>query len=169
MSITLREINIPVASPTYRDVINNGHSITPQQHILLYSDKEWEVFTEECTHSMKQEYHSVRRAGGAGDQGIDIAGFRTDNGFSGGWDNYQCKHYNKPLAVADIYLELGKLCYYTFIGEYTLPDNYYFVAPHGVSTSLSKHLRSANDELRQLLIKNWKQYCEKKNNINKTN
>ena len=25
------------------------------------------------------------------------------------WDNYQCKHYAKPLSIADVVAELGKL------------------------------------------------------------
>lgn len=162
MAIELKEIYIPTASPTYNDVVKFGPNITPQNHIQLYDDKEWEVFIEECTHSLKKEYHAVSRAGGAGDQGIDIAAFRTDKGFSGSWDNYQCKHYNKALSATDIYLELGKLCYYTFTGEYTVPDNYYFIAPLGIGTSLSKLLRGKHKELKTMLIENWDKYCESK-------
>ena len=162
MAIDLREINIPTALPTYNDIVKNGPSIIPQKHIQLYDDKEWEVFTQECTHSMKHEYYSVSRAGGAGDQGIDIAAFRTDKGFNGSWDNYQCKHYKKALSTTEIYLELGKLCYYTFNREYTVPDNYYFIAPHGVGTAISKYLRGKHEELKKLFIQNWNKYCESK-------
>lgn len=162
MAIELKDINIPVSSPTYNDVVNNGPNIHPQKHIQLYDDKEWELFTEECTHSLKQEYTYVRRAGGAGDQGIDIAAFRTDKGFSGKWDNYQCKHYDHALYPIDAFLELGKLCHYTFIGEYTVPENYYFIAPRGVGTSLSKLVRRNPTELKKLLISGWAKNCESK-------
>ena len=162
MVIELKDIAIPSGQATYSDIVNNGPKITPQKHIQLYDDKEWEVFAEECAHGMKTEYHHVSRAGGAGDQGIDVAAFRTDKGFAGSWDNYQCKHYAAPLSATDIYLELGKLCYYTFMGEYTVPENYYFVAPQGIGTALAKHLRGDHEGLKKLLIRNWEKYCEKK-------
>lgn len=162
MKPELKEIIIPVAPPTYIDVINNGPQIMPQQRVQLYDDKEWERFVEECTHSFKQGYKDIRRAGGAGDQGVDIAAFRTDQGFSGNWDNYQCKHYDHALYPSDAYLELAKLCYYTFIKAYSIPENYYFVAPQGVGTSLSKLIRNNRDELRHLLIAEWEDKCESK-------
>lgn len=161
MVIELKDIDIPAVPPTYSDVVKNGQNILPQRIIQLYDDKEWEQYTEECTHSLKKEYHSVSRASGAGDQGIDIAAFKTDKGFAGGWDNYQCKHYKNALYPTDVWLELGKLCYYTFIKEYSVPENYYFVAPLGIGTALSKLLRGGKpDELRKQLIKAWKKQCE---------
>jgi hypothetical protein len=162
MIIELKEITISATSPTYNDLVSNGPQIMPQKRIQLYDDKEWEHFIEECTYSLKQEYKDVRRAGGAGDQGIDIAAFKTDKGFNGAWDNYQCKHYDHALYPGDAYLELGKLCYYTFIKAYGIPQNYYFVAPQGVGTSLSKLIRDNPAELRRLLISEWESKCESK-------
>lgn len=162
MAIELQDIILKTPSPTYNDVVNNGPNILPQRVIQLYDDTEWEEFTEECTHSLKNKYKLVRRAGGAGDQGIDIAAFQTDMGFEGEWDNYQCKHYGHALRPTDAYLELGKLCYYTFKKEYSVPQNYFFVAPKGVGTSLSKLIRNNSDELKRLLISEWPKYCEKK-------
>lgn len=158
--IELKNINLS-ATPAYSDVINNGPNITPQKRIQIYDNNEWEIFTEEYAHGMKQEYHSVSRAGGAGDQGIDVAAFKTDKGFQGGWDNYQCKHYSKALSPTNIWVELGKLCYYTFIKEYTVPENYFFVAPCGIGTAMAKLLRKNNpEELKKQLIKAWKKNCE---------
>ena len=57
------------------------------------------------------------------------------------WDNYQCKHYKDPLAPGDVWLELGKLIYYTQRGEYTFPRKYFFVAPQGAGNKLSRLLR----------------------------
>lgn len=162
MSIELKDINISASAPTYNDVVNNGPAIMPQKRIELYDDKEWERFTEECAHSLKQQYKNVRRAGGAGDQGIDIAAFKTNDGFAGAWDNYQCKHYNHSLRPTDVYLELGKLCYYTFTKAFTVPESYYFVAPRGVGTSLGKLVRGNHTELKRLLISEWAKYCEDK-------
>lgn len=152
MPIELKDISMPIPHPTYSDIVNNGPTLTPQKRIQLYDNKEWEIFVEEYAYGLKKEYHTVRRAGGAGDQGIDVAAFRTDTGIAGSWDNYQCKHYNAPLSPTDIYLELGKLCYYTFIGEYTVPENYYFIAPQGVGTTLAKLLRGNHEELKKSLL-----------------
>ncbi len=161
ISTDFREIKLPARTPTYSDIVNHGPVITPQGHIKLYSDKQWEEFTEECAEALKPQYIKVRRFSGSGDQGIDIAGYKTDQP-NAPWDNYQCKHYASVLSVTDILLELGKLCHYTFIGAYTIPENYYFVTPQGISTSLSKILRNNHATLKRELINNWKKYCEKK-------
>lgn len=160
--IELKKIIISASPPTYSDVVNGGQIIMPQKRVQLYDDKEWELFIEECTHSLKQEYKGVLRAGGAGDQGIDIAAFRTDKGFTGRWDNYQCKHYDHALYPKDAFLELGKLCHYTYTNAYTAPENYYFAAPLGIGTTLGKLVRGNHTELKRLLISGWKKYCESK-------
>src|SRR5262249_30848810 len=77
----------------------------------------------------------------------------------GPWDNYQCKHYDHPLTPTDIWLELGKLCYYTFQNEFTIPRRYHFVAPHGVGTTLSK-LIDKPETLRRRLLEAWADKCE---------
>jgi hypothetical protein len=159
--IELHKITISEGIPTYNDFVNHGQNILPQKRIKLYDDTEWERFIEECTHSLKQNYITVLRAGGAGDQGIDIAAFKTDKGFAGKWDNYQCKHYDHSLSPSDVYLELGKLSHYTFIKAYSIPENYYFVAPQGVGTKLGKLIRGNHVELKQLVISEWGKYCEK--------
>jgi len=69
--VELKEITTKTSSPTYNDVVNNGPNILPQKIIQLYDGAEWEEFTEECTCGLSK-YKLVRRAGGAGDQGIDI-------------------------------------------------------------------------------------------------
>ena len=75
------------------------------------------------------------------------------------WDNYQCKHYKNALKPTDIWIELGKLVYYTYRKEYTYPRKYYFVAPQGAGTTLSNLLKKPI-ELKQELIKNWDKYCK---------
>lgn len=74
------------------------------------------------------------------------------------WDNYQCKHYEHPLTPNDIWVELGKLCYYTYAGEYTVPNSYSFVAPRGAGNKLSKLLRQP-DKIREGLLEHWEQHC----------
>lgn len=161
MSVELKEIVSPSSAPTYSDVVNNGPKLLPQKIIQTYESGEWEIFTEECAYTLKTEYIDVKRFGGSGDQGIDIAAFKTAEGFNGAWDSYQCKHYDRTLQPADALKELGKLCYYTFKKEYTIPDSYFFVAPRGVGTTLAKLLRGKQASLNQMLIDKWSKYCEK--------
>ncbi|MBK9187705.1 MAG: hypothetical protein IPM33_02000 [Phycisphaerales bacterium] len=74
------------------------------------------------------------------------------------WDNYQCKHYAQPLMPSDIWLELGKLAYYTHRGDFTVPRTYRFVAPQGAGSSLSKLFAKPAD-LKAQLITNWDTHC----------
>lgn len=124
------------------------------------SPEEWEVFVEEWACSLENVYSKVRRLGGSGDFGVDIVGFCTDEGFEGQWDNYQCKRYQKALTPSDILVELGKVIYYSFIGEYTPPRRCYFVAPLGIGTMLERLLNKPT-ELRNKLIDNWDTHCKK--------
>lgn len=138
-----------------------GHHIPPIERIRLFSDSQWEDFVLEWADSLRKRYQCVERCGGAGDIGRDvIATAQVVNGVAI-WDNYQCKHYNHPLRPSDIWIELGKLVYYTYIKEYTLPRKYYFIAPQGVGTELSNLLRYPA-RLYESLLKNWGKYCTNK-------
>ncbi|MEP7165203.1 MAG: ABC-three component system protein [Ferruginibacter sp.] len=161
MALKLEDIIIQPSNSVYNDTVRNGPTILPQKIIASYENKEWELFIEECTQNLKTLYQDVKRTGGAGDMGIDIAGFKTAKDFKGNWDNYQCKHYDHALYPSDIVLELGKLCYYTYIKEYSVPDNYFIVAPHGIGTSLSKLLRGKYEDLKKLVIQDWAKKIEK--------
>ena len=89
----------------------------------------------------------------------------TIKGGDGAWDNYQCKRYKNPLMPCNIWIELGKLAYYTLRGDYTYPRKYYFIAPQGAGTTLSNLLRRP-EKLRAELLKQWDGYC--RNNITDT-
>ena len=95
--------------------------------IELLEPGQWEEFTEEWAHSLKQ-YTDVERWSGPGDMGRDIIGFSSDQKFAGPWDNYQCKRYAGKLMPAQMWVEIGKMVYYTFRQEFTVPKNYYFAA-----------------------------------------
>lgn len=97
--------------------------------------------------------------------GIDVAGYLSDAGLNGEWDNYQCKHYDKPLSPAMMWLEFGKVIYYSFKTEYLPPRKYYFVAPRGVGTTLA-NLMNKPEELKNRLHEQWDSKC--KNEITKT-
>ena len=132
-----------------------GPPISPLARISTYNDQEWEQFVREWAVSLTGEYRHVRRASGAGDQGRDVLGYEEEINVGGPWDNYQCKRYAAPLAPGDIWPELAKLCYYTFVGEYSAPRIYYFVASRGVGPSVLKLLEKP-ERLREGLITRWK-------------
>jgi hypothetical protein len=139
------------------DVVAAGLPIPPIERIRIFSDGQWEDFVLEWADSLRDQYGTVERCGGAGDMGRDIIAFDKANPAI--WDNYQCKHYKTGLTPGDIWVELGKLVYYTYTNEYTYPRKYAFVAPQGAGTKLSNLLRKA-DRLKAQLIDNWDKHCK---------
>lgn len=140
----------------------HGPLIPAQQQILLYSPDQWEAFTNEWVHfCLKPKYLTVQRFSGTGDQGIDIAGFEDDKRLLGIWDNFQCKHYDHPLRPSDVWAEFGKILWYSFKKEYKAPRKYYFVAPKGIGTQLSRLLANS-EKLKAELIANWDKDIRKK-------
>ena len=135
-------------------VLNQIYSMSPDT---------WEHFIEEwMTHFDVGVYYDFERLGGAGDQGRDIVGYVSNpvNDPKYIWDNFQCKHYAKPLAPSDIWVEVGKICYFSYLNEYPFPRKYYFIAPRGVGTRLSGLLKKPNT-LKSALYLNWDKYCKK--------
>ena len=141
------------------DVAAVGPPVPPIERLRHMSPERWVDFVLEWAHSLESKYARVERCDGAGDMGRDVVAFASDNS-EDPWDNYQCKHYDQPLAPAHIWLELGKVVYYTFIGEYSFPRRYAFVAPKGAGIALSKLLRRP-DHLRQGLLGAWGRYCQR--------
>ena len=136
-----------------------GVPIPKATRVTTYSADEWECFTEEWASSLKSLFVRVWRCAGSGDMGVDIAGFCSELELHGDWHNYQCKHYDHPLRPSDIWVEFGKIIYYSYKGEYLPPKKYFFVAPHNVGTKLGK-LLSDPDQLKSEVKANWKKYCE---------
>lgn len=147
----------PAPSPGLAaDIVASGPTVHPEDRVRLFSADQWERFVQEWVDSLREAYELVERCGGAGDMGRDV--IATVNGGKGAWDNYQCKHYQKALTPGDVWVELGKLAYYTLKGEYSYPRRYYFVAPQGVGPKLSNLLRKPG-ELRDGLLANWNKAC----------
>lgn len=133
--------------------------LTPRQTISAYSADQWEEFVTEWASSLTS-YVKVEHVPGAGDKGRDVICLVSEPQSAGQWDNYQCKHYNHPLHPSDVWLELGKLCFYTHNGAYPMPRAYRFVAPHDVGTKLN-YLLQHPDKLREQLIDEWPTKCER--------
>ena len=143
-------------TPVSSDVVVAGPPIPAIDRIRLFSDKQWEDFVLEWADSLRDQYARVERCGGAGDMGRDVIATVKDG--NGAWDNYQCKHYKESLKPTDVWIELGKLAFYSKRGDYTYPRRYYFIAPQGAGTKLSNLLKKPED-LRAGLIANWEAYC----------
>ena len=133
-------------------------NIAPIDKVHIMDEDSFEQFTLEWLFGCKKaQYSSIKRIGGAGDKGRDVVGYYSD----GTVDYYQCKHYNTGLAPTNYYLELGKLCYYTYKGEIPVPKEYFIIASNDVGSSL-QDLIDNPQKLLDSLIKNWDAYCKSK-------
>lgn len=129
----------PSTTATAASVVS-GIPIPKVARVSLFSPDEWEEFSAEYGHSLKDEYEKVRRFGGTGDMGIDIACFHHESGFAKGWDNFQCKRYGGAIVPGQAWIEIGKIIYYSWLEEFPAPNRYFFCAPKGIATSLEKLL-----------------------------
>ncbi len=133
-------------------------NIAPIDKVHIMDEDSFEQFTLEWLFGCKKsKYSSIKRIGGAGDKGRDVVGYYSD----GTVDYYQCKHYNTGLAPTNYYLELGKLCYYTYKKEIPMPKEYFIIASNDVGSSLQDLIDKPSDLLTSL-IKNWDTYCKTK-------
>ena len=140
-----------------------GPPVAPEQHIKGYSEDEFENYIREWAFQYQQikqkAYVLVGRFGGAGDMGRDVVGYIDAPSSHGNLDIYQCKHYGHGLHPGDVWTELGKLCYFTFLGAFALPKKYSFVCPHDVGPELGRLLEKPED-LRQRLMDEWEKQVE---------
>lgn len=162
MTAAWKDISAPAPSPAQVTAaqVTHGPLIPPQQQLLLYSPDQWEDFVQEWAHyCLKKLYAQVQRFTGAGDRGVDVAGFADALKLQGVWDNYQCKHYDHALRPGNVWVEFGKIIWYSFKKDYTAPRKYFFVAPMGAGTGLTKLLSDAG-KLKRDVIANWKTHIE---------
>jgi len=155
------EITPPQSTPriTNHDLLY-GKPIPPMQRLAGMDDTEFEeIVTEWTWEYLPTKYESIRRCGSAGDKGRDIIAWinKTEKK----WDNYQCKHYKNKLIPTNFYVELGKLCYYTYINDYPIPQTYFIVSQEGVGTKLGDFLDN-EAKLKKALITNWEKNVETK-------
>ncbi|UOY94183.1 restriction endonuclease [Ectobacillus sp. JY-23] len=159
---------IELAEPKYNTKVSNlqlltGSYIPPIDRLKIVSPSEFEEIVEEWLYGyLSKKYEKVIRVAGAGDKGRDVIAFeRYSKDGDEIWDNYQCKHYNAPLTPSEMWVEFGKVCYYTYKGDYSIPRKYYFVSPHGVGGKLFDFIMNPNT-LKSELIKEWDKNCLKK-------
>lgn len=167
MKTSTNEILQEVCKPNVSHITNQqilygmALRIPPIDLLKLFSDSEFEDFIEEWSSSYllpQKGYKKVYKNRGAGDKGRDIVANYDDSGKE--WDCYQCKHYEKPLTPSDVWVEFGKLCYYTYKGDYTVPKKYIFATSKGLGSKL-KDLIKDPEKLKKELIKEWDKKCKK--------
>jgi hypothetical protein len=121
--------------------------------IRSYDATEWEIFIGEWQKGLTK-YAEVKRLGGAGDHGRDVVGLVTTQGCEGVWDNYQCKHYEKPLDFATGIIDIGKIIFHSYGKKFSPPRRMIFVAPRGVGTKFRDFLLNPT-KLRSEVLSNW--------------
>lgn len=136
--ICLTDLEEPIGSSAMPSL--SGPPVTPRQRVHFYSPDEWEEFIREWATALRPEYNQVKRMGGTNDHGVDVAGFKTDQGFEGPWDCYQGKHYNRALRESDAFPEILKVFKAVYDEYYTMPQRYAFIAPQNCGRSLEKLL-----------------------------
>jgi len=140
------------------DHVQAGLPIPKAARVRIFSPDDWEEFTQEWASSLKSTYAMVRRFAGSGDMGLDIAGFTATTGFAAPWDNFQCKRYDHALRPADIQIEIGKIIYYSWLGEYSVPRKHFFAASQDVGTTAAKLLLEPT-KLKESVRQAWEKQC----------
>lgn len=139
-----------------------GPEVEPAERISLYSSTAFEQLVEEWAYvSLTPKYARVQSAPGAGDKGRDVLGFVSEDTKTSEYDLFQCKHYSDPLIPTDIWLELGKLCYNTYLAEFPKPRKYYLVGSKGIGPTLQLILNNP-EKIRQGLLSAWDKKCKTK-------
>ena len=145
---------VAVESPRVSDpqVSLPGLPVPPQQRIHFYSSDEWEDFIREWATGISPSYVQIKRFGGSGDKGADVAAFKFDAGLEGPWDCFQGKHYAVALTLNHAAPEMLKVFRAVLDGFYVMPDTYSFFAPKGCGTALNR-LLSRPSKLKEEFLK----------------
>lgn len=122
--------------------------------ILKLEADELEELVKKWLAQEKATYVDFERYSGSYDRGLDAVGFLTNERHAGVWDNFQCKQLARSLGETEFLIEIGKVFYYSSIGEFTLPRRYIFVAPNGVSKNVRTYVGSP-EKIRKILLDEW--------------
>jgi hypothetical protein len=138
--------------------ILTGPVIPPIDRLRMMNEDDFEDLVLEWAHEYLQDkYDKIRQFGGSGDKGRDVIGYYKD----GEIDIYQCKQYSSLLSPSTFWVELGKLCFYTFEGEYKKPKSYFIVTSLGLGPTLLDLLDNPK-KINPLLINAWEDKCKGK-------
>lgn len=162
----------PIPSPTAWPNANArllglgvGLPVKSLDRLAQFSPLEFERFTLEWATdylSSIEDVVEVQQRGGAGDKGRDVIVWLDSSDITPRrWRLYQCKHYATRLPTATASTEIGKVLYYTFIGDYSPPEEYWFVTHLGVVGTL-QDLLDEPSKLKAHILANWSDHCADK-------
>nr|WP_276516727.1 ABC-three component system middle component 2 [Bradyrhizobium ottawaense] len=143
-----------------------GLPVDPLDRLAQFSPEEFERFTLEWASgylaSKIPDVHEVQQRGGAGDKGRDIVVWLDPpSSKSRRWSLYQCKHYDTKLGTGVAAAEIGKVLYYTFTGDYSSPQEYWFVTHRGVTSDFQDYVDQP-EALRTYILAGWNDRCATK-------
>ena len=156
----------PIPRPTpwpdanRRLLLGQGAPIDPLVRLASFTPDQFERFIWEWVNGyVSNRYVEVQQRGGPGDKGRDVVAWLDESGATQRrWHLYQCKRYKDPLTPSEFMVELGKLCYYSFRGDFTIPELYYIVSPKGVGNAL-QDLIDDPSSLKSRLVEKWDAWC----------
>jgi hypothetical protein len=140
-----------------------GLPVQPLDRLAQFSPKDFERFTLEWASDYLSSkvvgVYEVQQRGGSGDKGRDvIVWFDPPSAKPRRWSLYQCKHYDSRLGVGTAAAEIGKVLHYTNIGDYTAPQEYWFVTHLGVTSDFQDILDDP-EKLRTYILSEWDERC----------
>lgn len=143
-----------------------GLPVKPLDRLAQFSPLDFERFTLEWASgylaSKLPTVYEVQQRGGAGDKGRDvIVWYDPPLSNPRRWSLYQCKHYDSKLGIGVAAAEIGKVLHYTSVGDYSAPDEYWFVTHLGVTSDFQDMLDQPN-KLRAYILSNWEDRCSGK-------
>ncbi|WP_234189297.1 ABC-three component system protein [Shinella sp. NM-101] len=146
--------------------VGAGLPVSKLDRLAAFDDKEFERLVLEWGNDYLKTkmpgVFEVQLRGGAGDKGRDVVvWFDPPGSPRRRWHLYQCKHYATALGTGTAFEEIGKVLYYTHIGNYTSPEEYWFVTHKGVTSPLQDLLDDPS-AMRAEILKNWATHCRTK-------
>jgi hypothetical protein len=145
--------------------VGAGLPVKALDRLAQFSSLDFERFTLEWAFAFLPKQlgvNQVQLRGGAGDKGRDVVVWLDPSNVTPRrWRLYQCKHYGDALGFGDASLEIGKVLHYTFTGEYTVPEEYWFVTHQGLTEPLQDQLDNPA-KLKKDIIDEWEKRCAKK-------
>lgn len=166
---TLQPLDVPTSWPgANARLLGIGHGLPvhPLDRLRLFSADEFERFILEWAEGYLRNAHpgvdSVQQRGGAGDKGRDIiVWFGAPGASERYWKLYQAKRYAVPIGIGVALAEIAKVLFYAHRGDYSLPQEYWFVTHRGVTGDL-QDLIDDPSELRAHLVEHWDTHCASK-------
>lgn len=150
----------PTEPPLTAEQILLGERVDECDRIKLYDPAKYERFIKDWAYhflqTVEKKYDRIGHFGGSGDLGRDVVAYypvvppSTDLNF----DIYQCKHYAHALYPGDLWPEIGKLCFFTWKGEFRVPLAYYFMGPQDLGPEAGRLFEDPT-KLKSEFLANW--------------